>query len=413
MRRLRILLVPDLLPWVLGTWAQQIARMGTMHDYYLFSQQMIPPYADEWKCLLNTVDVVHFLNQWEVKNIAVPANLPTITSITHVTNAEEWEDQIVPLTEANAVVVIAEEWKAFLHAKGVPPEHIYLFNIGVDTAVFYPFHNKVAARKRLGIRSNTCLIGYSAKFSSNNGGRKGVEIFLDALKITADAGHNFGVLITGPGWDAAVEQIENYGIEVYYHPFLPDKLMPILYNALDLYVVTSRIEGGPAPLIESMACGIPVVTTPVGIVREYIQDGVNGLVVPKDDAPACAQAILRLLSSSELRSQLANAALQTVERHLTWDKTLAGIEQLYEHVWQEQAGKSKRTHSTVTINPAKQRNWAVNVDSHMWHAQLFCEGYRKEGLRGMLESSLRVGGKETPKLLRKTFSTIRRRYRMP
>lgn len=408
MSRLRILLVPDFLPWVLGTWAQQIARIGTMHDYYLFSQQMMPHYADEWKCLLNTVDVVHFLNQWKVKNIAVPANLPTINSITHVTNAEEWENQLLPLTEANAVVVIAEEWKAFLLAKGVPPERIFLFNIGVDTARFYPFHDKVAARKQLAIRSHSDLIGYSAKFTSNNGGRKGIEIFLESLKITADAGHKFGVLITGPGWDAAIRQIQSYGIEVYYRPFLPDRLMPTLYNALDLYVVTSRIEGGPAPLIESMACGIPVVTTPVGIVREYIEDGVNGLVIPKDDAQASAQAILSLLASPELRSQLANAALQTVERHLTWDKTLAGIEQLYEHVWQEQAGKSKQTHSTVTINPTKQRNWAVNVDSHIWHQQLYLrEGYRKEGLRGMLESSLRVGGKEIPKLLRKTFSTTR------
>lgn len=410
MSRLRILLVPDFLPWILGTWAKQIARIGTMHDYYLFSQQMIPHYTDEWNCLLNTVDVVHFLNQFGVKNIAVPTALPIVNSIHHVLDTEEWEKQLLPLTEADAVMVVAEEWKAFLHAKGVLRERIHLFKNGVDTATFYPFHDKVSARKRLGIHSNTCLIGYSAKFSSNYGGRKGIEIFLEALKISASVNHKFGVLITGPGWDAAVRQMQSYGIEVYYRPFLPDRLMSNLYNALDMYVVTSRIEGGPVPLLESMACGVPVVTTPVGIAREYIQHGVNGLVIAKDDAPACAQAILHLLVSPGLRNQLANAALETVERYLTWDKTLAGIEELYEHIWQAKACKSKPAHSNFTMNPVKQRKWAINIDHYLWHQNLYyCQGYH-EGLRGMLESSLLVGSKETPMLLYQTLTAIKHAF---
>jgi len=395
MSNLRILLVPDFLSWILGTWVQQIARIGTRYDYYFFPIQMLPYYTDVWESLLCIVDVVHFLCPYDLDKFATPAALPKINSINHVVH---WEE-LIPYTQADAVMVIAEEWKEFLCEKGVQPERLFLFHNGVDTSKFKPFHDKVAARKQLGIDSNACLIGYSAKFTSNYGGRKGIEVFLDALKNVAATGQTFGVLITGPGWDAAVRQLESYGIEVHYRPFVPDRLMATVYNALDLYVVTSKIEGGPAPLLESMACGVPVVTTPVGLAREYIQDGVNGLMVPKDNVQDTAQAILHLLTSSELRSQLAHAALQTVECHLTWDKTLAGIEQMYERVWQARASKLKREASTVTIDPAKQRHWALNVDSYLWYQQLCFEGHFREGWRGMHESNLEAGGKEKMRLL--------------
>jgi glycosyltransferase involved in cell wall biosynthesis len=402
MGRLRILLVPDFLSWILGTWSQQIARLGKMHDYYFFPMHMLQYYPDEWESLLHIVDVVHFLCPYDLEKFATPADILTINSINHVVY---WEE-LIPYTQADAVMVIAEEWKEFLCAKGVPSERLFLFHNGVNTSKFYPFYDQAAARKQLGIDSNACLIGYSAKVTSNYGGRKGIEVFLDALKNVAAKGHTFGVLITGPGWDAAVRQLESYGIEVHYRPFVPDRLMATVYNALDLYVVTSKIEGGPAPLLESMACSVPVVTTPVGLAREYIQDSVNGLMVPKDNVQDTTQAILRLLTSSELRSKLAHAALETVESHLTWDKTLAGIEQMYEHVWQARASKIKREPSAVTIDPVKQRHWAINVDSYLWYQQLCFEGRFREGLRGMRESIREAGGQETMMILRKTLFPI-------
>ena len=395
MSNLRILLVPDFLSWILGTWVQQIARIGTRYDYYFFPIEMLPYYTDVWESLLCIVDVVHFLCPYDLDKFATPAELLKINSINHVVY---WEE-LIPYTQADAVMVVAQEWKEFLCEKGVPPERLFLFHNGVDTSKFKPFHDKVVARKQLWIDSNACLIGYSAKFTSNYGGRKGIEVFLDALKNVAATGQTFGVLITGPGWDAAVRQLESYGIEVHYRPFVPDRLMATVYNALDLYVVTSKIEGGPAPLLESMACGVPVVTTPVGLAREYIQDSVNGLMVPKDNVQDTAEAILRLLTSSELRSKLAHAALETVESYLTWDKTLAGIEQMYERVWQARGSKTRRKPSTVTIDPVKQRHWALNVDSYLWYQQLCFEGHFREGWRGMRESNLEAGGKEKMRLL--------------
>jgi glycosyltransferase involved in cell wall biosynthesis len=406
-RKLKVLLMPDLLPWVLGTWAKQIANIGTTHNYYLFSEQLLWYYPEKWNLLLNTVDVVHFLNHWEVKSIEVPKNLARINSITHVTNTEEWEDQLIPLTKSDALVVISEEWLQFLLEKGLTPDYIHLFNIGVDTNKFYPFQDKFSSRKRLGINSNSKLIGYSAKFTSNYGERKGIDIFLNTLEICADLGYKFGVLITGPGWNEVVQRLQSYGIAVHYCPFLPDRLMPTLYNALDIYISTARVEGGPAPILESMACGTPVVATPVGIVKDHLTNNVDALIVPKNDAKATAQAVIRLLESSELRDKLTSAALQTITEKFKWKYTLDGIEELYTKVWEAKAYDRKKNQLTIKLNPEKQRHWAITADSYIWHRQLYKEGYYTEGFRGMLESSLKIGGKETAVFLYKTLSTIK------
>ena len=66
------------------------------------------------------------------------------------------------------------------------------------------------------------------------------------------------------------------------------------YHALDVYVVTSRQEGGPKAMLESMATGIPLVTTRVGQVPEIARDGVDALVVDVDDVDALADQVLRV-----------------------------------------------------------------------------------------------------------------------
>jgi hypothetical protein len=81
---------------------------------------------------------------------------------------------------------------------------------------------------------------------------------------------------------------------------------------------------------------------------------------------------------------------------------------MYEGVWQSRASKIKREPSRVTIDPAKQRDWAIHVDSYLWYQQLCFEGHLREGWRGMQESNLEAGGKEKMRLLlSQTLFTVR------
>jgi glycosyltransferase involved in cell wall biosynthesis len=83
----------------------------------------------------------------------------------------------------------------------------------------------------------------------------------------------------------------------------------------DIFVLSSvpRSEGLPTAIVEAMACGLPVVATDVGGVRELVHDGATGYVVPPRDPSAIATAVSRLLSDADLRSALGRRARQRVE----------------------------------------------------------------------------------------------------
>ena len=82
-------------------------------------------------------------------------------------------------------------------------------------------------------------------------------------------------------------------------------------------------DGIPNVLVEAMACGVPVVTTPVSGIPELVRDGENGLLVPPDDPEALAAAILRLRDDPALRGRLGEAGRETVRARFDGDR-LAG-----------------------------------------------------------------------------------------
>lgn len=87
------------------------------------------------------------------------------------------------------------------------------------------------------------------------------------------------------------------------------------YQSLHVYVCASRSEGTPNPCLEAAACGLPVITTPVGNMPELIRDGENGLFVARD-ADDIAAKLRRLRDDPELRERMGRAARAAVE---AWD----------------------------------------------------------------------------------------------
>jgi glycosyltransferase involved in cell wall biosynthesis len=94
----------------------------------------------------------------------------------------------------------------------------------------------------------------------------------------------------------------------------PGSEVAALMPALDVFAMTSvpRSEGIPTVIFEAMSCGIPVVTTAVGAVREVIDDGVNGWVVPAEDLDAITTALERLAGDAELRSRVGEESRHRV-----------------------------------------------------------------------------------------------------
>jgi glycosyltransferase involved in cell wall biosynthesis len=137
------------------------------------------------------------------------------------------------------------------------------------------------------------------------------------------------VLLGGPARGYVRKGLERLGIRHAYH-YAPDRdELAKLYHPLDLYLVTSREEGGPMALMESMASGVPVVSTRVGMAPDLIEDGVSGALVDVEDVPAIVARARGLLALPDRAAALKRAARQSV---LQADWSVVGRRHL-EEVW--------------------------------------------------------------------------------
>ncbi|MFC7474687.1 glycosyltransferase [Dankookia sp. GCM10030260] len=87
--------------------------------------------------------------------------------------------------------------------------------------------------------------------------------------------------------------------------FIPHEQMVEYYAKIDVYVCTSEIEGTPNPVLEAMACGVPVVTTDVGVVPEVFGPGQQAFILAERSAEALAEALRRLLRQPALFARLS------------------------------------------------------------------------------------------------------------
>ena len=93
--------------------------------------------------------------------------------------------------------------------------------------------------------------------------------------------------------------------------------LPDLLVKHQIFVLSTHYEGMPLALIEAMASGCACIGTDVVGVREVIQPGVTGLLVPENNAPALADAIALLLKDPEKAENLGKAARESVKQHFT------------------------------------------------------------------------------------------------
>ena len=117
---------------------------------------------------------------------------------------------------------------------------------------------------------------------------KGPDLFLEAVEKLARDFPVF-VLLTGPARGYVKTGLDEMGVP-YAHHFLDDYLQIVsAYHALDLYLMTSREEGGPKAILECAATGVPLVSSRVGMAPDVITDGATGFLVEVGDTVATVQ----------------------------------------------------------------------------------------------------------------------------
>jgi len=101
-------------------------------------------------------------------------------------------------------------------------------------------------------------------------------------------------------------------------------------SAFDIFTLPSwGDEGVPQAIMQAMACGLPVVSTPVGGITEAVMADRTGLLVPPRDAHALAEALVRLLRDARLRKIMGAAALQYATENFGMDAMLDQMEAVF------------------------------------------------------------------------------------
>jgi glycosyltransferase involved in cell wall biosynthesis len=163
---------------------------------------------------------------------------------------------------------------------------INMIPIGIDTKLFHLMSKEKSNEFRIqnGIPLNSVIIGSFQKDGNGweNGNDpkliKGPDIFIETLKSLKCSVKEIFVILTGPSRGFVKKGLEKLNIP-YKHFYINDyQEIYKYYSMLDLYLITSREEGGPKALLESMACGIPLVSTPVGQSIDMIKNDINGFM---------------------------------------------------------------------------------------------------------------------------------------
>ena len=102
--------------------------------------------------------------------------------------------------------------------------------------------------------------------------------------------------------------------------------------ATDIYVLPSLFEGTPVTLIEAMFSGMPIVTTATCGMKDVIDDGKNGLLVPMRSADAIVAAVERLLADAQLRARLGQTARAEAVEKYNWQRVAEPILEVYERL---------------------------------------------------------------------------------
>lgn len=214
---------------------------------------------------------------------------------------------------------------------GAPPEKIHLIRYpGVDLERFRP-SEKNKARQKINVAYRHVVL-----CPRGLGGYLNSDIIINAAAtVIKKIPEVMFLFISGVGgeeeWRRHLKWARELGIpnNLRRDGQIPWDKVPLYYQAADVVVSVSSNDSLPNCMMEAMACGIPVVMGDIPQIREWVTDGVNGLLVPPRDPEALSDALIKILDGSgKLTTAFVRYNLDLVRREFDSRKNTNMIKQL-------------------------------------------------------------------------------------
>ncbi len=250
--------------------------------------------------------------------VVVTARGSDLNLIAHYAVPRQWIRWAA--ARADALVAVSGGLKDRLVALGTAPERVRVLRNGVDLALFRP-GDRAAARRRLGFSRPTLLA------VGNLVALKRHLMMVEALALLPDA--DLVIVGDGPERRAIAALAQSLGVSGRLRVMgrMPQQQLPEIYGAADLLLLVSSHEGWPNVLLESMACGTPVVVSDFSGVGDIVAGPAAGTIVRGNAPDSLAAAIRALLAAPPARTDTRAYA-----EGFDWQSTTDGQIALFDEI---------------------------------------------------------------------------------
>lgn len=208
------------------------------------------------------------------------------------------------LQQADCFIVLSESWKTY-----------YLTHCGLDPARIVVLPNPVEIPASIPDRSNSSVVHFA--FLGRIGQRKGAFDLLHAFAgLPADCLHRAQLTLAGDGeLEQAQRLIEKLNLKasVKLPGWIDLEQRNQLLRDASVFILPSYNEGLPMAMLEAMAWGLPVISTPVGGIPELIESGETGYLAHPGDTEAISEVMISLIKNDALRLEMGHRARARVE----------------------------------------------------------------------------------------------------
>jgi glycosyltransferase involved in cell wall biosynthesis len=203
---------------------------------------------------------------------------------------------------------------------------------GVDIEKFKPALDKRKAKQELGFSPDDITILSVGRLYA----RKGLFTLIESIPRVVRRFRNIKFIISGKGQSNEMKKLiahaERLGVRdnIVFTGYYPDKKLPKLYQAADVFAFSTFYEHHPFAVLEALSSQLPVVTTDVGGIPETITDGKNGFMCQPFNAREFSDRILYLLEHPEAAEEMAFQARKTVEERFDWRIVVQKVLRVYD-----------------------------------------------------------------------------------
>jgi teichuronic acid biosynthesis glycosyltransferase TuaC len=236
------------------------------------------------------------------------------------------------LERATRVVAVSHYLAKTVRTLGITRD-VDVHYVGVDIEQFRPDPaHRAALRARLGIEADAVVLCYAGRLAPEKGIGDLAPLLLGVSKDCPAV--RLVVVGDGPERKSLVRAVREFGLgdRLRCVPMVGHGEMPAHLNAVDILVSPSRSEGFGQVLIEAQACGVPVIASLTGGIKEAVRDGESGILCGPGDIQELVKASRSMITSSDRRAAFGEAGRRHVAHHFELIACSRGLSSLYERV---------------------------------------------------------------------------------